>query len=463
MSNIFGILNTGKVALQTQQTGIDVTGHNIANVNTAGYSRQIVNMTATSSFGFQETVGTGVKITGISRAYDSFVTRQINLENQKSGYWEGLKTCLEQVEIVFNESGDYGLNQAMSDFWNAWNDVSNNPSGYVERISLLSKSSSLSMAFNETYANLESIRDNVSDNVASDLKQVNLMAGQVRDLNQQILQAEVAGSQANDLKDQRDLLLKDLSGIIDVETAEDQNGNVNVFVGGGHPLVSGTDTWQLETAPNSDPTLQDIVVWKDSDGSAVDITDKICGGEIKGMIEARDELLPDYLNRLNELAEGLITQVNTLHQAGDDLNGDSGTLFFKAPDPGAPAGFIEVNIEDPGLIAAAAHGAGQGDNSTALLIAGLQNELTMSGDQATFDNFYQSIVSDVGNSVNYTNANRSYQESAMTYLENYRESVSGVSTDEEMINLIKFQHAYEAAAKLIDTIDKMLDTLLGMS
>ena len=463
MTSIFGSLNIGRVALSVQQTAINVTGHNIANVNTPGYTRQRVDMISTSVQGYQNfAMGSGVAVDEIERIYDKFIQGQLSTENQELGYWEGMKNYLDRVEIVFNEASGSGISQAMDDFWNAWNDLSNNPSGYVERISLLSASNSLSMTFNENYDSLTQLQDNISMDIAGNIESINLKADQVRALNQQILQAETSGSSANDLKDRRDLFVNDLAKMIDLNVSEDNNGNINIYVGTGQPLVTGTDSWSLATTANPASPNQDLVVWKSKDGSTIDITNNISGGKLKGMLDVRDNIISDYIGRMNELAETIIDSVNALHASGDDLNGDPGGLFFSAPNANAPSKYMGVAITDTDLIAAAASGGGIGDNTSALSMAKLQNSMTMGG-TATFGNFYQSLMSEVGNSVQYASNNLSNHTAMVDQLSNYRESISGVSLDEEMVNLVKFQHAYAAAAKLITVVDEMLDTLLSLA
>ena len=463
MTTIFGSLNIGRTALSVQQTAINVTGHNIANVNTEGYTRQRVNMESTSSSGYATgTIGTGVGIENVERIFDKFVQNQISSQNQELGYWEGMKEYLDQVEIVFNEANGVGISTAMDDFWNAWNDVANNPSGYVERISLLSKSSTMAMTFNQSHDSLTRLQDHISGGIEAALNDVNLKAGQVKDLNQQILQMEGSGQTANDLRDQRDLLVKEISRLIDVNTSEDSNGNVNVFTSDGHPLVSGTYSWTLSTAVDPASPLQDDIIWNGGDGTTVDITGSITGGKIKGMLDVRDSVIPEYVDRLNQLAGSVIDGVNTLHGSGSDLNGDDGGVFFNAPGASDAAKTIAVAIEDTDLIAAAASGEGAGGNFTALSIAELQNSLSMETGTATFGDFYRSLVSEVGNAVSSANNNLSNKTAMIDQLENYRESISGVSLDEEMVNLVKYQHAYDAAAKLISTVDEMLDSLLNL-
>jgi flagellar hook-associated protein 1 FlgK len=409
-------------------------------------------------------MGSGVAVGDIERIYDKFIQQQITTENQKSGYWNGMANYLEQVEIVFNEASGFGISQAMEDFWNSWNDVANNPSGYVERVSLISSSQTLAMTFNQGHESLTQLQDYITSDIAANIENVNLKAGQIQDLNQQILQRETAGSRANDLRDQRDLLVNELAGLINVNVSEDANGNINIFTGSGQPLVSGVDAWQLDTVLDPVSPTQDHIVWVGKDGATVDITDNITNGKIKGMLDVRDDLIPDYLNRLNTLAENIITGVNHLHATGEDLNGNAGGNFFDPADADHPAKTMSLAIEDTDDIAAAdfVNENAPGGNSVAIAIAELQNDMTM-GASATFSDFYRSLVSDVGNAVQYAKNNQSNQTAMVNQLTEYRESISGVSLDEEMVNLVKFQHAYAAAAKLISTVDEMLDSLLSIA
>lgn len=461
MPDIYGILNVARGALLTQQRAIDVTGHNIANVNTPGYSRQRVNMQTNTPIPFSPgQMGTGVNAVEIQRIYDSFLGVQISNENQNLGRWEAHKDSIEKVEMILDETSGYGLNQAMSEFWNAWQDLANNPSGHTERTSLKTKSETLANTFNKIYSDLQQIQRDTDVSIKGSIQEINLITDQIADLNQQISEIEVTGQNANDLRDSRDLLLNELSSMIDITTSEGDNGKVTVLVGGGRPIVQGNSSWDLSTETNVSG-LQDIV-WLDGSGNSANITNNISGGKLKGWIEARDASIPGYLSRLDDLAATIISEVNTLHQGGFDLNSNPGEPFFT----GTSASQIAVNpniVNDVNLIAASGTAAGvPGDNSTAIAIANLQNALTMSGGAATFDDYYNSVVSDVGNDVQTASTNFDHQTSMVNHLNNYRESISGVSLDEEMINLIKFQHAYDAAAKLITTVDELLNTVINM-
>jgi flagellar hook-associated protein 1 FlgK len=462
MTGIYGvILNAGRGAIIAQQKAIEVTGHNIANVNTLGYSRQIANLAANEPIQCGPgMVGTGVRATEIKRIYDHFLGLQINNENQHLGRWEAEKGVLERVEIVFDESSGYGLNQAMSEFWNAWQDLANNPSGNVERVTLLAKSESMATTFNSMYSSLEKIQRDIDTSISGTVEEVNLIARQIADLNRKIVDVEITGQKSNDYRDSRDLLLKELSSMIDINTFENSDGSVTVSASGGKPLVEGLHSWDLSTETN--PNGFKDIVWVDNDGNTTNITDDISGGKVQGWIEARDVTIPDYLNRLDNLAAKIISEVNALHSNGFGLDGSTGNDFFSGTSASDMA-MNQVIVDDVNLIAAGSSADGvPGDNSNAIAIANLQNELLMGGNTATFDDYFNSLISLVGSDVKEATANFDHQNSMVAHLDNYRESISGVSLDEEMVNLIKFQHAYDAAAKLISTVDELLNTVINM-
>ena len=459
MPGIYSILNVASRALLVQQRAIDVTGHNIANVNTLGYTRQRVNMETCVPIPFGPgMIGTGVRATEIQRIHDRFLGMQINIENQNLSKWEARKGALERSEIIFDESSGYGLNQAMSEYWGAWQDLANNPAGHTERMGLLATGETLARTFNDLYAELDQLQKDLDTNITGTVDQINLITEQIADLNQKVSQAEVSGQNANDYRDQRELLLNELSSMIDINSFEDGEGKVTVLVAGGRPLVQSNASWDLSTQINAG--FHDVV-WTDSDGNAVDITQDISGGKLKGWLEVRDTTIPDYMTRLDTLAGEMIAQVNAVHQGGFALDGSTGRDFFS----GSSASDIAVNtaiVNDVDLIAASGTLVGiPGDNSNAIAVANLQNELTVGG-TATFDDYYNALVSDVGREVQTATYNFSHQADMMIHMENYRESISGVSLDEEMVNLVKYEHAYQAAAKLVTAMDDLLNTLMNM-
>jgi flagellar hook-associated protein 1 len=467
MTQLFGLLSIGAGALLSQQSAMNVTGNNIANVNTPGYSRQRLNMQATLPLDTAAgPIGLGVQTTTVERMYDRFLGVQVNNENASLGRWEAQKGMLDQVEAVFDESDGYGLNQALSDFWSSWQDLSMNPSGTTERSVVAADSQTLADTIRQKYADLGQSQANIDAAVKSGVEDINRLTAEISDLNLKIGSIEVGGTaNANDYRDSRDLALKQLSEIIGINSYEDADGRVVVSVGSGRVLVESGNTYALTTATNADGHAD--IVWADSTGAPVNITAEISSGKMAGWLQTRDTKIAGYMNNLDELADTLATAVNTLHTAGFDRNGDAGTDFFE----GSGAAHMAVNqaiLADPNLIAAASAAADvPGDASNATAIADLRTALTMGGTAtapptSTFDDAVNALVSLVGHDVQEANTFQRHQADMVTYLDNYRESVSGVNLDEEMVNLVKYQAAYNAAAKMITMGDDMLTSLMNM-
>ena len=460
MTHLFGVLSTATSALLTQQRAINVTGNNIANVNTPGYSRQRLNLE--TGLPTQTGLGMmsyGVTSTDVDRVYDRFLGVQLNNENANLGRWEAQKGMLDRVEVVFDESAGYGLNQALSDFWNSWQDLSLNPEGQTERSVAAATSQGLADAIRQKYGDLEQVQEDIDTAVEGDVEAVNRFAAQIADLNQKIARTEIGGTNANDYRDSRDLALKQLAEIIDIQSFEDAGGQVVVSVGAGRPLVESGNTWQLSTQTNAEGHSD--IFWPDVSGGLVNLSGEIGGGRIGGWLQTRDTKIAGYQDDLDALAQGLISEVNSLHSAGYGLDGTTGTDLFT----GTGAADMEVNpavLSDLDLIAASAPPGVYGNAGQAIAINALRTSLTMNGGTSTFDAAANSLVGQVGYDVQTAKANASHQADMMTYLENYRESVSGVSLDEEMVNLVKFEAAYNAAAKMVSMADEMLNSLMNM-
>lgn len=462
MTHLFGVLSAGTSALLTQQRAINVTGNNIANVNTPGYSRQRLNLeTNPPVYTAAGLMSFGVHSNDIERIYDRFLGVQLNNENAALGRWQAQQGMLDRVEVVFDESGGYGLNQALSDFWNAWQDLGLNPSGTTERSMVAATSQGLADAIREKYGELEQIQKDIDTALASGVETVNRLVAQIADLNQKIASTESGGTHANDFRDRRDLVLKQLSEIIDIKSYENSDGQVVVSAADGRPLVESGTTWSLQTQTNADGHTD--ILWPDIDGGAVTITDRITGGKIGGWLQTRDTEIAGYQDQLDALADELRGRINAVHAAGYGLDGTTGTNLFGGS--GGAADF-QVNpdlLNDLDLIAASGTPGGvPGNAGNALAVYGLRSAMTMNGGAATFDTAVNTLVSTVGYDVQTAKANSSHQAEMMTYLENYRESVSGVSLDEEMVNLVKFEAAYNAAAKMISMADDMLNTLMSV-
>jgi flagellar hook-associated protein 1 FlgK len=463
MANIiYGMFNVASTALLTQQKALDVTANNIANVNTEGYSRQRVNMEQNQPVRYEGgTLGTGVHANQyIQRVYDQFVNAQLAESESLAGRWDAELETLEKAELMFDETSAYGLNDALAQFWNSWQELSNTPSGYTERAALIADTQNLVDVFNNLSEGLSEVQSDSDKSIVEAVNQINTLTSEIAELNLKIVEIEAGGHSANEFSDARDMKLKELSSLIDVNSFEDADGYLTITSANGNTLVDRNNSWELTTHENADG-LQDVF-WVSSSGTEENITNDISTGKLKGWIEARDTTIADYKDRLDELASTIISEVNSLHSGGNTLEGTTGVDYFTGSDASDIA--LNTNIAaNPNLIAAAlATEAAPGGNGNALNIADLQNSLTMSTNTATFDDFYNALAGDVGSGVAQAQTNSDHQSAVSLQLSTYREEISGVSLDEEMVALVQFQSAYNAAAKLVSTVDEMLDSLIAM-
>ncbi len=467
MANILGALEVAKRALQAQQLAQEVTGHNIANANTEGYSRQEAVMVTTRPYAnptFQSRttpgqVGTGVKISTIRRFRDDFLDLEIRKEKSDLGAWNAKHKLYGELEVVFAEPQDTGFNEVLNEFWNSWQELSVNPENFAIRSQLKEQAITLTTAINQIDQNLRDVRLDINEEIKVKVDEINSIAEQIKDLNNQIAKVELSGDKANDYRDKRDLLLDKLSEIVNIDYNEMDNGMVYVRVG-GRTLVSGMFLHKLEARHSNYDAQMVEVYWENTHDKPLLTT-----GELKGLLESRDDIVPHYQRMLDDFSKTLIDEVNKIHRQGygmadSILSPPPGRDFFE----GDSASNIKVNddiIFDPNLIAASKSGRA-GDGRIALEIAQLQNTLFDIGTKRniTFSQYYQGMVADLGVEAQRGKRMAENQDMLVKKLENYRESFSGVSLDEETSNMLRYQHAYNAAARFMTTIDEMLAKLI---
>ncbi|GEA17656.1 flagellar hook-associated protein FlgK [Moorella sp. E306M] len=467
MPGTFFGFNTALRGMQAQQRGIYTTAHNIANANTEGYTRQRVVLATLPAYpvpsmnhpggqGWQ--IGTGVDSQETRRMRDEFLDTQIRRETGTLGQWEQIQDVLEQVEIVFNEPSDTGLSTLMSQFWAAWQELSKYAESSPVRTTVVETAKALAEAFNHSAAQLETIKNDIDQTIELKVKEINSLAQQIADLNGQIKNIVTVGDQPNDLLDQRDLLLDRLGKMIDFTVTTSSNGTITITLGGGGNLVEevdGSTTIHKLKSSGSD------VSWVEED-TQPPLT--ISNGELFGLQKVKSEV-ETYLTNLDTLAGELATAVNNEHKKGVDLSGTGGEDFFVAEDGGSiTAANIQVNPNiqaDVTKIAAATAGGGPGDGSIALAIAQLQHKLIPSLSNATFDDYYKNFTAKLGVDAHEAVRMTTNQGVLVDQLTNRKESISGVSLDEEMANMIQYQRAYEAAARMITTLDAMLDKIIN--
>ena len=458
MAGIFSGLELAKRALLSHQYTLNTIGHNVANAATPGYSRQRVGLVAgdplRSGAGL---IGTGVNIAWVRQSRDLFLTTQYRQENDQLGQWSSTERAMTAVESIFQEPSELGLNSVLSEFFAAWHTLSQNPESSASRVAVLEQTTTLVNTFHQLSRRLSDLERSLDQEVAGKVSQVNQMSSELAGLNRDISRQELSGSSANDLRDRRDLLIDQLSSLVNVNVLENGQGSTRIFLG-SMEIVGGTSYTELSTKTVSAGTQsRTTIVWKSST-----LTVNIKGGSMSGLIDARDNLIPQFRAMLDELAGGLVAQINSLHTAGTGLDGTTGNEFF-APGgvTAATIGLDNSVLGDLNKIAASQAGA-VGDNSNAIAIANLQNALVLNNSTTTFSDHYAKLISSVGRRSAEAMDARSNAALVVEQIEFSRQSVQGVSLDEEMIELIKAQHAYDAAARVLTTVDHALDTLMGL-
>ena len=455
MTGTFVGLETALRALRAQQAAVDVTNHNIANANTPGYSRQTAELATTAPYtvvAFNQPVqagqlGTGVTVAAIRRARDALLDAQYRTELSSSKQFDGAQAALQRIEAAFDEPSS-GLSGPLSDFFGAWQALTNNPSDAGARAVLVQKSSVLADAFNRAARQLDTIQNDLNDQVASTTTEANDLGTQIAALNRQIVIAEASGDRANDLRDKRDVALDGLAKLVSISTNENANGSVDVAIG-GHAFVTGSNVDALTNTTGGPGGRGGIRFSSDSSLATIG------GGEVRALLDARDTTVAGYHGQLDTIASNLITAVNALHTTGYGLDGATGRAFFAGSD----AATIAVNpviAADPQRVGAA-DAAGQPANSAiALAIAQLQQSMS-----PTIEGAYGALVSTLGGELQATSNMAESQISLVQLLDRRRQEVSGVSLDEEAMNLLRQQKAYEAAARMMTAVDQMLEKLIN--
>lgn len=559
MASIFSTFNTAKSGLTVHQSGINVTSHNIANSSTVGYSRQRAKIQTSRpiTLGAEAgQVGTGAQISAIERVRDSFLDYQVRVETAELGKYSTKLDYLSQVEGIFNEPSDTGISTALSDFFDAFQELSKQSTSSSTRVVVTQKTKTLCDLINNTYTKLEKLQENSVESVKNSVKEVNSILEQLTTVNNQIRIASITGDQPNDLMDSRDNLLDELSSKFGIDVDKTQfNGNDITATGIGanlNPLVNSEpngevtrlsfiseikdngngshtisyfvngDTEKPKTITVSGLAVTEVdtlkktrILLTDGNGEMIDGKGNIVkdggtianpiekfipkSGEIAGAIEVQ-ESIGSYMNQLDKMAKGLALSVNAIHSGSMDSNIKDTTKtldFFVASDGKDEAGINAKNIsintlilENPSFINTKENvDAGEGDGSRALAIAQLQNTLlsiskidstTTRAQLCTFTNgstmslvsdtasgtkvesYFQDVVDKLGVEAQHAKRVVSNEEDLLNSLDLNRLSVSGVSLDEEMTNLIQYQKAYSANAKTITTVSDMLDIILGL-
>lgn len=469
MGSAFLGLNIAFRSLMAHQQAMQVVSHNVANVNTPGYSRQEPVFAAAGPYTVPEAtraaqagqVGMGVEVIQIRRLSQSFINRSVWMEKQALGYWQVMSESLQHMEAIMPEPSEGGLSNALDQFWGAWRDLSADPESMALRAAAHEQGARMADVIRTYSEQIASYRQELNIQIQSYVQDINDIVQEIASLNNQITKVLAVGDQPNDLYDQRDQLVNRLSELCTITYVEDTTGTATILMG-GHYLVMRGEAAVLETVPSvGDPMLLDVQ-WVDR---SVAVQPR--GGKLGGILAARDNAISGVLASLDEIARALINEVNAVHNTGYGLDGSTGLDFFE----GASAATIRMSadVTDLTRLATAAgdplnpgHPTGPGDGSIALAIAQIAGKSVLSGGAITISDYYSMMIGRIGLQASHAEANREASKTMVAHLEDRRDQVAGVSLDEEAANMIRYQRAYQAAAKMITVIDQMIETLLNM-
>jgi flagellar hook-associated protein 1 FlgK len=472
MSRIWSMMDVGRRSMMNSQTALQTTAHNIANKSTEGYSRQRVEMLANLPIGDGRLqVGMGARAGVVTRTNDGFLERQIEREGNQLGYLSARSEMLGRVEEVYNEQVNKGLNHSVGNFFNSYRELANNPESLAARTQVKETADNLTKDFHRVDRQLTDIQKDADFRIATKVEEINQLTREIAKLNEKVQHIELGGAPANDERDRRDLLLKQLGEKVNIRYAESKDGQVTITAGNTAVLVSGYSQRDLEVAgtPGRDGKAEGNfeIFYKSTDSSTpVNVTRQLTGGEIGGLLDVRDNICNGLHDAMDEMAYKLSWEVNRAQVQGYDRAGRTGTLLFDMPDDqtgyARQMAVSQDVLNDVGRIAAAAQPGAPGDNRVANIISNLQYKQVFDDGTATVDDYYNSIVGQIGIETQRASSESESQKDIVAQLKNVRESISGVSLDEETTKMIEFQKSFDASARLIKTADEMLDTVLNL-
>lgn len=453
MPGTFHGINIASSALRAFQRAMETTGHNLANVNTRGYSRQRVDNVAFEPMalwsGRMFSLGTGVQIESITRAREMFLENRFQGASGDVNRYNTYAQGLQQLESVYREP-DAGISSAMNQMFDAFSGLASNPNDPTVRTTVRNSASLFAQRVRTAYSDMTEMRDQVTLGITETFRQINQIGEQIATLNEQIRAATAGGGSPNDLLDQRDLLIRDLSQLSNVRTSTQPDGTTNVFIS-NFPLVT-SDHFR------SFPTTYDAATMTVADGST---SYPVRGGVLMGQMQTLNRIAKSQ-SELDTLANTMRSQFNVLHHTGMDAAGNAGGDFFNDGQTGAINFDLDAAISsDPGKIFAGTTGY-DGDGGLALAMSQLRaQKLTDLGDR-TFSDFYSASVSGLANDIGQAKAQTETFGSILDQISARADSISGVSIDEEMADLMRYQRSYQAAARVLTILDQTTEDIINM-
>jgi len=502
MSSTFSGLNTTVRGLMSHQVALNTVGHNISNADTDGYSRQSVALVtskpeSTQGPYCQLQIGTGTDTQAITRARDTFMDQQMWKENPTLGYAQTQEDMMSQIEGVISISSDTGIQSVLDKFWSSWQTLGSKASDDSTRNLVLQRGTEIVNTIQQSASQLKDMVASANDDLKLDVQTVNQITSDILALNKKIALSENVGSgSANDLRDRRDLLVDKLSDYVNVQVTEDQDGSYNIQ-SGAVTLVSADNRTELTTVSRMDEDYGYEVV--DIQANGKDVT--FANGSLQGKVDMRDDTdtgIKSYLNSLSTMSEFLLRDFNAIHRAGygEDSStsdptkgtgrnffGDASTAYtdttYTKPNDWLAALKVNAVLLDqtttvPGIQMIAAktsntQGNASGDNAIKLSQALRMNTTDLLptgytatlGTTASLNSYFSSMVGTLGVQKQGASGLADNQQTLVDQIETWRQSTSGVNLDEEMTNMIKFQKGYNASARMLTTMDELLDKLIN--
>lgn len=455
----------GRTALQTFRKGLDIAGYNVANANTPGFSRRRVDleqMVAVSGSG--RSIGMGVEVSSVRRVRDPFLDFAVRREMSRMGRDDARAEILGALEPMLGEVDSATLRNSLSDFFDTLESLSVQPDDMAVRENVVASARNVAGTIRRMDRYFVENQQQADQRLGAAVEEANALLDQIGSLNQKVASVESDGEEASSLRDERDKLVDQLGQLVQVRSVESEDGQISLYLEStGDTLLSRTTSHGLGVTYDADG-YRHVTVSRS--GETIDLTEKLRAGKIGGYLKAREDDLAGYREQLDTLASNLITEFNAVHQAGFDLNGDAGQALFEPDPPGPnPAAAIRVNAaieNDAALIAAASAPGEAGNNGNALGLLDLRDKNLAGLSNVSLTDYSADLIAAVGSDHSSVTASQEASRTIVESLEDKRQSVSGVSLDEEAANLAKWQQSFDAAARYLRTVNRLTETALSI-
>lgn len=462
--NAGSLLNIARLGMAASQAQIAASAQNVTNAQTPGYSRQRVTLTQGVPLHLpQGTFGSGVLVQGVDRMRNELMDAGYRRDTTAAAFTEERRDALSTVENVLGEPSNSGLASSFEQLWSAFSDLSTNPTSTAARGVVRQRASQVAAQLNQFGNQIADAQVVSRTRLLESADRVNTLAAQVADINARIVEAESDGNQSPDMRDQRDTKIDELASLIGATAYPQADGSVNVNIG-GDSLVDGANFKLVRIqATLSDPTKLGVALGGSAVGSAPVETIYQLGGQMAGTIDAYNTIYPSSLASLDGIAAALVTATNVAHGAGFIGSTAAGNFYDPSRTTARTIALDASILSNVANIASSGISGESGDNSVAVAMSRLRDTpVSVNGQTASISEGYRTVVASIATSVNASQGTATAARTLATQSDTRRESVKGVSVDEEMVSMMKYQQAYSAAARLVSVVDEMTSTLINL-